>query len=138
MIKLSKKWSYALKAVLLIAKKNKLLKVSDISSELNISLWMLRRIIADLEKWWILETIKWRNWGVKMWKNLEDISVYDILYFSWEELSIRDCTKWIDCDNKSNCSTMWLMRWLQKWFNTLLKINTLDKLIKNKKKNIFN
>jgi len=130
MIKLSKKWSYALKAVLHIAKKDTLLKVSDISSELNISLWMLRRIIADLEKWWIVKTIKWRNGWVIMWKDLKEISVYDILLDAWEELSIRDCTKWVQCDNKSNCSTIWLMRWLQRWFNTLLKINTLDKLIK--------
>lgn len=130
MIKLSKKWSYAIKAVIFIAKKNTLLKVSNISLELKISLWMLRRIIADLEKSWILKTTKWRNWGVSIWKNLEEISVYDILLASWEELSIRDCTKWLDCDNKTSCSTIWLMKWLQRWFNTLLKINTLDKLIK--------
>jgi Rrf2 family protein len=130
MIKLSKKWSYALRAILFIAKKDELLKVSDISNELNISLWMLRRIIAELEKGGILITIKWRNWWVKIWKKLDEISIYDILYSSWEELSIRDCTKWIICDNKSNCSTTWLLKWLQKWFNTLLKINTLDKLVK--------
>jgi len=130
MIKLSKQWSYALKAVFYIAKKNTLLNVSSISSELNISLWMLRRIIAWLEKWWILKTIKWRNWWVMIWKRLENISVFDILYYSGEELSIRDCTKWIKCVNKAWCSTIWLMKWLQRWFNTLLKINTLDKLIK--------
>jgi len=130
MIKLSKQWSYALKAVIFIAKTDTLLKVSDISCDLKISLWMLRRIIADLEKWWILKTIKWRNWWVKIWKKLIEISVYDILYHSWEELSIRDCTNWIECDNKSNCSTIWLMKWLQRWFNTLLKINTLDKLVR--------
>lgn len=130
MIKLSKKWSYSLKAVLYIAKKNILLNVSKISIELNISLWMLRRIIADLEKAWILKTIKWRNWWVMIWKKIDEISVYDILFSSWEELFIRDCTRWIECNNKTNCSTIWLMKWLQRWFNTLLKINTLDKLIK--------
>jgi len=130
MIKLSKTWSYALKAVVYIAKKWDLVKVADISNDLKISLWMLRRIIADLEKWWIIETVKGRNWWVTIWKQLNEISVYDILFYSWEELSIRDCTKWIECWNRATCSTSWLLRWLQKWFNTLLKINTLDRLVK--------
>lgn len=130
MIKLSKQWSYALKAVIYIAKKDCLLKVADISKELKISIWMLRRIIAGLEKGGVLKTVKWRNWWVTIWKELNEISVYDILLYSGEELSIRDCTRWVACDNRFNCSTVWLMRWLQKGFNTLLKINTLDKLVR--------
>jgi len=132
MIKLSKKWSYALKAVIYIAKNynNDLIKITDISEKENISLWMLRRIISDLEKSGILETIKWRNWWIKLWKKIHQISLFDIFFAVWEELWITDCTKWLKCKNLNNCSTELLLWNLQKGFNTLLNIYTIDKIIK--------
>ena len=132
MIKLSKKWSYALKAVIYIAKNynNDLIKITDISEKENISLWMLRRIISDLEKSGILETIKWRNWWIKLWKKIHQISLFDIFFAVWEELWITDCTKWLKCKNSNNCSTELLLWNLQKGFNTLLNIYTIDKIIK--------
>jgi len=141
MIKLSKKWSYALKAVIYIAKNSTplltreglgggLVNITAISEEEKISLSMLRRIISELEKSWILETIKWRNWGIKLWKKIYQISVFDILFAVWEELWITDCTKWLECENSNNCWTEVLLWNLQKWFNTLLHIYTLDKIIK--------
>ena len=141
MIKLSKKWSYALKAVIYIAKNSSphltkegvgggLVNITEISESEKISLSMLRRIISELEKWWIIETIKWRNWGIKLLKKIHQISIFDILNSIWEELWITDCTKWLDCDNLNNCSTEKLLWNLQKGFNTLLHIYTLDKIIK--------
>jgi len=91
MIKLSKKWSYALKAVIYIAKAQDLVHLADISESEDISLSMLRRIIANLEKAWVLETIKWRNWWIKLWKKVHQISVFDILFAVWEELWLTDC-----------------------------------------------
>jgi len=131
MIKLSKKWSYALKAIIYVAKNSeKLIKIKDISKAEKISETLLRRIIADCEKSWILITIKWRNWWVKLWKELNKISVFDILKSVWEELWITECTRGESCSNISNCSTTNILWNLQKWFNSLLKINTLDKIIK--------
>jgi len=150
MIKLSKKWSYALKAVIYIAKNSSttlsfwkespegerlewLVHLVDISESESISLSMLRRIVAELEKCWVLETIKWRNWGIKLWKKTHQISVFDILFAVWEELWLTDCTKWLECENQNNCSTEVLLWGLQKGFNTLLHIYTLDKIINKKK-----
>ncbi len=130
MIKLSKKWSYALKAVIYIAKSQDLVHITGISEAENISVWMLRRIVAELEKQWVLETIKWRNGGIKLWKKVHQISVFDILFAVWEELGITDCTRWVECDNQDNCSTEVLLWGLQKGFNSLLHIYTLDKIIK--------
>jgi DNA-binding IscR family transcriptional regulator len=67
-----------------------------------------------------------------LWKPPTQISTYDILDAIWEELSITDCTKWVDCDKHSSCSTTSLFGSLQTGFNTLLKIYTLDKIIKDK------
>ena len=132
MIKLSKKWSYAIKAVIFIAEKNpEITKIQDISRELEISESLLRRIIAELEKSAILITIKWRNWWVQLGLELDQISVYDILNSVGEELWISDCTKWIFCENSENCSTTNLFWNLQKSINWILKLQTLDKIIKS-------
>ena len=131
MLKLSKKWWYALKAILYIAEnEQKLLKISDLSKDLSISESLLRRIISDLEKSWIVITIKGRIWWVKLWRDLKSISVYDILNSVWEELWITDCTRWLICGNLDNCGTTNLLWNLQKSFNAILKLQTLDKIIK--------
>lgn len=133
MLKLSKKWSYAVKAVIYIAINWEwLVKVWDIAKDEDISESLLRRIISDLEKVHILETKKGRSWWVKLWKLPNQISTYDILEAIWEELSITDCTKGLDCDKHSICTTTNLFWSLQSWFNTLLKIYTLDKILKNR------
>jgi len=131
MLKVSKKWWYALKAVIYVAENDeKFMKINDLSKDLDISESLLRRIVSDLEKSWILMTIKGRAWWVKLWMDTSDISVYDILNSIWEELWVSDCTKWLFCDNKNNCWTTSLFSNLQKSFNAILKLQTLDKIIK--------
>jgi len=131
MLKVSKKWWYALKAVLYVAENNnELIKISDLSNNLNISESLLRRIISDLDKSGIVMTIKWRVWWVRLWLETKDISVYDILNSVGEELWIADCTKWLMCENSENCSTTTLFWNLQKSFNWILKLQTIDKIIK--------
>lgn len=135
MLKLSKKWSYALKAVIYIANPGlELVKIRNISENQAISETLLRRLIADLERTWILETIKWRSGWVRLWKKSFEISIYDILKAVWEELWISSCTRWIDCWNIDICLTTWLYSSLQKWFNSILKLHTLDKIVKNELK----
>lgn len=131
MLKISKKGWYALKATLYIAENNtNLIKITDLSNTLNISESLLRRIISDLDKSWILMTIKGRIWWVKLGMDIKDISTYDILNSVWEELWIANCTKWLMCENFEKCSTTELFWNLQKSFNWILKLQTLDKIIK--------
>jgi len=131
MLKLSKKWWYALKAVLYIAENwQKLIKISNLSKDLLISESLLRRIISDLEKSDIVETVIGRFWWVRLWRELKHISIYDILSSVWEELGITDCTKWLSCENIESCSTTILLWNLQKSFNWILRLQTLDKIIK--------
>lgn len=131
MINLSKTWWYALKAVIHLANnKEKLFRIKEISNDLSISEALLRRIIANLEQASIIKSIKWRNGWVKLALDLEKISVYDIIKASWENMSISDCTWWLKCKNIDSCSTTGVLNNIQKWFNTLLKMQTLDKIIK--------
>lgn len=130
MLKLSQKWSYAIKAIIFIARNtDNLVKISDISESQKIPESLLRRIIADLEKKSLINTIKWRNWWISLWKKISEISVYDILDSIWEELWVRNCTKWILCDNHSDCITTNLYSNIQKGLNWVLKLYTLDKIL---------
>lgn len=130
MIKLSKTWDYALKSVCYIADKEWLVHIKDISIDQWISEAMLRRIIADLERSHILETTKGRNGGVQLAKQPHQISIYDILEAVGEELGLTDCTKDIYCEKQSECYTTDALGNLQRGFHSLLKLNTLDKIIK--------
>ncbi|MDD5769926.1 MAG: Rrf2 family transcriptional regulator [Candidatus Gracilibacteria bacterium] len=131
MIKLSKKGNYGLKAISFLAsKKGILVKISDISKELKISETFLRRIINDFEKADLLKTIKGRNGGVIFEKELKNISLYDIFVSMKEDLSIVNCTSGIFCENQQKCITTVVLNSLQKGFNSLLKIHTLDKIIR--------
>lgn len=130
MLKLSKTWDYALKATCYIADRKGLIHIHDISKDEDISEALLRRIIADLEKAGIIETIKGRNGWVKLARELHTISVYDILEAAGEELGITNCTKDMYCEKKSDCYTTDVLGNLQRGFTSLLKMNTLDKIIK--------
>ena len=134
MLKLSKKWNYALKTIIYLANSgnNSFLKIATISKDLNISESLLRRIISELEKSGIVKTTKGRNWWIQIWKNFSEISVFDVLLAVDEELGITDCTKWLLCENQQNCDTTTVYKNLQKWFNWILKLYTLDKIAKNK------
>ena len=131
MINLSKTWSYALKSVIHLANnKDRLFTIKEISADLSISESLLRRIIANLESTSIVFSKKWRNWWVKLSKNLDEISIYDILNSVWENMNISDCTWWKKCKNSPSCSTTSVLNSIQKWINSLFKMQTLDKIIK--------
>ena len=133
MIKLSNKWDYAIKALVYMWKNSSdLLKIWTISSDLKISESLLRRLIAQLEKSWIIQSVKWRNWWIKLWKELNKITIYDILLSVWEELGVSDCSKWLECDNHSTCWTTDVYNIIQRWFEWVLKLYTLDKIIDSK------
>lgn len=130
MIKLSKRGDYALKCVCYVADKGVLVHIKDIALDQWVSDAFLRRIVADLEKAHILSTTKGRSGWVELAKPSYQISIYDVLYAVWEELWLTDCTKDIYCSKKDECYTTDALWNLQKGFNTLLKIHTIDKIIK--------
>lgn len=129
MIKLSKKWNYWLKAIVYLSKQDKdIVKISEISSNLWISENFLRRIIVDFEKAWIVKTIKGRNGWVTLWKKANSIFLYDIFLSLWEPLNITDCTAWVFCKDEGNCVTTDILKKLQKSFNTILKMQSIENI----------
>ena len=130
MIKLSQTWDDALKAVCYIADREWLVQIKDIAQDLKVSETCLRRIIADLNTGGILKTTQGRGGGVTLAKKMETVSVYDVFLAVGEEMGITDCTKDLHCENREDCYTTDVLGNLQRGFNALLKLQTLDKIIK--------
>jgi len=130
MIKLSQTWDDALKALCYIADRNDIVQIKDIVASQWMSETCLRRIIPDLHKAGILISKQWRWWWVILAMSPDQISLYDIFLAVWEEIWITDCTKDVYCEKKSDCYTTDVLWNLQRGINSLLKLQTLDKIIK--------
>ena len=129
MIKLSRTWDDALKAICYIADRDELVQIKEIVAHEGMSETCLRRIIADLNTGGILKTTQGRGGGVRLAKSPESISVYDVFLAVGEEMSMTDCTRGELCEKQENCYTTDVMGNLQRGINALLKLQTLDKII---------
>lgn len=129
MIKVSRIWDYSLRSVIYIASKWEMVKIKDISEDQHISESLLRRLVATLEKAWILKTIKGRNGWVMLARKTEEISMHDIFSAVDEEMSICKCTNGWECDIVDKCLTANAYKAMQITFNTVLKSQTLDKIL---------
>ena len=130
MIKLSQTGDDALKALCYIADRSSLVQIRDIVASQGMSETCLRRIIPDLHKAGILRAKQWRGGGVELAKEPAKISLYDIFLAVGEEIGITDCTKGESCERQADCYTTEVLGNLQRGFNSLLKMQTLDKIIK--------
>ncbi|MCD5374939.1 Rrf2 family transcriptional regulator [Candidatus Gracilibacteria bacterium] len=130
MIKLSQTGDDALKALCYIADKGDLVQIREIVESQGMSETCLRRIIPDLHKAGILIAKQGRGGGVMLASDASQISLYDIFLAVGEEIGITDCTKDIYCEKKSDCYTTDVLGNLQRGINSLLKMQTLDKIIK--------
>lgn len=131
MIKLSQTGDDALKALCYIADMHpKVVQIKEIVTSQGMSESCLRLIIADLNRAGIIQSKQGRNGGLTLGKSASKISLYDIFLAVGEEIGITDCTKNIYCEKKENCYTTDVLGNLQRGFHSLLKIYTLDKILK--------
>lgn len=131
MIKLSQTGDDALKALCYIAEKHpQVVQIKEIVASQGMSESCLRLIIADLNRSGILQSKQGRNGGLILWKTANHISLYDVFLAVWEEMGITDCTKDIYCDKKSNCYTTDVLGNLQRGFHSLLKMQTIEKILR--------
>lgn len=122
MLKISAQSEYALILVAYLLKKNDFNKIGDISIETQIKEPILRKIANRLEKWWVIISNKWRNWGIKA--NVTSISVYDVLNIMWENLGVALCSSKV-CDKSWKCEIWSVVANLQRWLESVLKITKL-------------
>ena len=90
----------------------------------------LRLIVADLNRAGIIQSKQGRNGGLILGKPATLISLYDVFLAVGEEMGITDCTKDIYCAKKSSCYTTDVLSNLQRGFHSLLKMQTIEKILK--------
>ena len=137
MLKLSQKWDDALNAICYIAEHHpKIVQIRDIAQHHKLHEWCLRLIIHDLAKGGIVITKQGRNWGIFLAKKIHTISLYDVFFAIHEELAIVDCTRGLNCEKQQYCYNSRVLWNLEKVVHSLLKMQTLDKIIKNDSKDV--
>ena len=100
-MKLNTTSQYAIRVVTYLANNNDNLSSSkDISDELNIPYKSLTRIITQLVNASIIVSLRGRDGGIKLGKNLSDIKVYDIMEAVNESLHNEECILGIGACNK--------------------------------------
>lgn len=131
MLKLSQTGDDALNALCYIAERSpQVVQIRDIAEYHGVSESCLRLIIADLAKAKIIETKQGRGGGVFLVKKSSEISIYAVLLAVGEELGIVDCTRGNSCARQENCYSTHILSNLQRGMHSLLKMQTIDKIIK--------
>jgi Rrf2 family protein len=109
---LSRKTKYGIKALIYIAKQDKLMPVliSEISEKENISKKFLETILLDLKKYGLLGSKKGKGGGYYLLKDPKDISVANIIRFLDGPIALLPCVslnfyeKCVDCPDEEACS----------------------------------
>lgn len=114
---LSRKTKYGIKALIYIAKQEKLMPVliSEISEKENISKKFLETILLDLKKIGLLGSKKGKGGGYYLLKDPKDISIANIIRFLDGPIALLPCVslnfyeKCIDCPDEETCALNKLM-----------------------------
>lgn len=114
---LSRKTKYGIKALIYIAKQEKLMPVliSEISEKENISKKFLETILLDLKKIGLLGSKKGKGGGYYLLKDPKDISIANIIRFLDGPIALLPCVslnfyeKCMDCPDEETCALNKLM-----------------------------
>ena len=101
---IKKEVDYAIRSVIFIHKMGGFSKACEIYKEINAPKSFLRKILQTLAKNNILKSIKGRNGGFKLEKNIKEINLSDITYLFTEKPKRGMCPfKTPICLNSSRC-----------------------------------
>jgi Rrf2 family protein len=96
---------YAIRAVLAVAKRGRpLTNVTELVRETKIPRPFLRKIMQLLGKQGMIRTFKGRGGGISLTRDLDDITVMDILNVFQEDFKLSECVfKKKACRNVRDC-----------------------------------
>lgn len=133
-MKISTKGRYALRMLLDLAEQpqDKFLALKDISDRQNISKKYLEQIIPLLHKENILESVRGNNGGYKLKKSASEVTLFDILNQTENEIHIVQCLEEEACfrDNECIAKQVWLE--LDELLLNYLKETSLQDIIHRK------
>lgn len=134
---LSRKTKYGLKALIYMAKQDKLMPVliSEISEHENISKKFLELILLDLKKTGLIASKKGKGGGYYLLKDPKDISVATIMRFLDGPIALLPCVslnfyeKCEDCPSEETCGLNKLLVQVRDNALKILENKTLQDLI---------
>lgn len=99
-MQIKKKTHYTVKVLIHLAlheqQSDELLDIKQVSDDLDIAYEHTRKIIQDLVKLDMIQSVRGRNGGIKLAKDTKDIHIYDLI-LGIEDVNIDDFNH--DCSN---------------------------------------
>lgn len=103
-MQLSKFSDYSFRTLIYLAKnQDKILTITFMSSELNISQNHLKKVVHKLSKGKFIESYKGRDGGIRLTKNPRDIILSNVLLYTEYNTDFVECLKENFNANVSNC-----------------------------------
>jgi len=124
---------YAVFAIAYISTKNKPVKASEIASIYPIPRRFLELTLIKLKNSKILNSKKGPNGGFFLTKTPKEISLFDILRETENNLTLFDCEKYL----QSNCKIKPIFEIINEEYIKLLKSITLEDIIKSQPEEIL-
>ncbi len=128
-MKATKKAQYALRAMILLAKKREVCSLRLIAKAENISFDYLEKIFSRLEKGGLVNSKRGATGGYTLSRVPEEITLRDIFNAVEEEIAIVECIK-EKCPRDSSCRATSAWREVNKKIEEALSSITLNDLIK--------
>lgn len=103
---LSKKCSYAIRAIVYVASKNevKFVPIKEIAESLNISFHFLTKILQTLTETKFISSVKGPGGGVGLTKNPQELTILDIMHVFNCDNIFNDCILGLPgCDDNNPC-----------------------------------
>ncbi|SEU09817.1 Rrf2 family transcriptional regulator, nitric oxide-sensitive transcriptional repressor [Salinibacillus kushneri] len=136
-MQLKKYTDYALRVLIFCATKedNELSSIKEISHTFNISDHHLRKIVYELNKIELLETIRGRNGGIRLAKPASEINVGTVVRYMENDFSLLECfEKGTDhCVISPACKLKHTLNQALKAFWEVLQEYTIQDLVVNDK-----
>jgi len=134
-MRMTTKGRYALRAIIALAKlyeNNKMVSISDLSAEEDISSLFLEQIFFKLRKAGIVKSIRGPGGGFLFNRPLDSINLKQVLDAAEEELTVLPCDRQVTkCDRISDCITHRVIISLTDKVNEYLESITLQMLLEN-------
>ncbi|QDP38791.1 RrF2 family transcriptional regulator [Radiobacillus deserti] len=135
-MKLKKYTDYALRVLIYTASKedNQLASITEVSETFSISKEHIRKIVHQLTKLGLLETIRGRGGGIKLAKPPEDINIGRIVRILEQDFVLLECfdKDMNECVITPSCKLKHALNKALAAFFSVLDEYTLDQLVANK------
>ncbi|MFC3885393.1 RrF2 family transcriptional regulator [Bacillus songklensis] len=127
---------YSLRVLLYLALKkgNELSNIKEIADAYHISKNHLMKVIHELGKLGLIETIRGRNGGIRLAKNPRDINIGEVVTYTEEDFHVVECfnRKGNQCLITPSCKLKHVLYEALQAFINVLKGYTLEDLTQNK------